>query len=782
MVHAAEVLDSLVNRLLKNIIEGKISIPFEMGDFPLKEKIIHSKGRLMPFFWCRYDAFIRESGGVFFSEFNYDKPCAQREIAASYKLSNKNSPNENFVDDFKKGFICLWNEYRRGKQDIPEKPMVAILISTNHYEELHLSYLYSDWLEEIGFETIVAGDKNFYVEGKSVKVFDKKVDIILRQFPTEFLHEVNNSDKIIELFDEDEILIINDPRASIAQVKSLFAYLWELVLEKSEFITEEEEAVIRNTIPFTTMFNKGKLDELYENKDKYVIKSIYGRYSEEVYIGCMHSEEEWKETIQYVIGCNKPHLIQEFCAIRKEKVLRPTETGYKEADGFCNLGVYLTLGKFAGMCTRWSEDYLTRDDSIWISPIVLRKESLNLIEQEGELRGKYWDEINEEAMFEHQYTGGYGNLQETFTLDSLILSKDMYNEIEEATKAIINIFKKTRNLVKKNSELLCPVLGINDNIADFAKDDYTDLLCFIGRFDWVIDTYGRLKLLEFNSETPAGLMEATVLNELIYKRFYSDYINPNANLKEDIRDSFINIIEDCKRKHEVNNVGFVSTIYYEDLYNTSSILDIIKDLPFNFIVGEVSGLNADGGKLYLYGTPLDAVYRYYPLDWLEEDTYYRGVVESFNNNSLSINSVSTYITQSKAFMALVWELMSQNFYSSEERKCIEKYMPKTALSSKKLNVEDYCIKPFFGREGESVKFSLDSNFIYNKEENIVFQERIDIENIRLNIYNTIRRNNEIVYPIIGAYVAGDKFSGIYTRAGGRVTDCTAVYLPTYIKR
>lgn len=782
MVQAAEVLDNLVNRLLKNIVENKKSIPFEMGDFPLKDNIIYSNGKLMPFFWCRYDAFIRESGGVFFSEFNYDKPCAQREIAASYKLCGKNSPNEKFIEEFKKGFLCLWEEYNCRKSDIPKKPIVAILVSPSHYEELHLSYLYSDWLEEIGFETIIAGDKNLHVEGKSVKVFDKKVDVILRQFPTEFFYEVSSSEKVIELFDQDEILIINDPRAIIAQVKSLFAYLWEMVLEKSDFITEEEVRVIRNTIPYTIMFNNSSIDELYKNKDKYVIKSIYGRYSEEVYIGCMHSEEEWKETIQYVIESNRPHLIQEFCPIRKEKVIRPVENGYKEVDGFCNLGVYLTLGKFSGICTRWSEDYLTRDDRIWISPIALRDASINLLELNDEFRIKHWNEINEKAMFEHQYTGGYGNLQETFTLDSIILSKSMYNEIEEATKAIINIFKKTKSLVQKNSELLCPVLGINDNIAKLVKNDYTDTLCFIGRFDWAINTFGELKLLEFNSETPAGIMEATVLNELIYKRFYNEYTNPNADFKEAIRSSFVNIIKDCQRKHLVKNVGFVSTIYYEDLYNTSSILDIIKDLPFNFISGEISGLKEENGKLYLYGTPIDAVYRYYPLDWLEKDTYYSGVVECFNNNSLSINSVSTFITQSKAFLALIWELIPQNFYSVEEKKCIEKYIPKTTLSEKMLNTEDYCIKPFFGREGQSVKFSFDDGFGYNSEQDIIFQERIDIDNIRLNVYNTIGRRNEIMYPIIGAYVTEDKFSGIYTRAGERVTDNWAIYLPTYIER
>lgn len=313
MVHATEVLDNLVNRLLRNIIEGTMDIPFEMGDFPLKNRIVQGKGKLMPFFWCRYDAFIREKGGIFFSEFNYDKPCAQREIASSFTLCSTNSPNGNFVEAFKKGIRYLWEEFSCGKQGVSKKPVVAVLISPNHYEELHLAYLYSDWLKEIGYEVVVAGDKNLYIEEGAVKAFDIKVDIILRQFPTEFLYEVNSCEEILELFDKEEVLIINDPRAIIAQVKSLFAYLWELVEKNSSFLNKEEQAVIRDTVPYTTIFSKNLVDELYKNKDSYVIKSIYGRYSEEVYIGCMHNEVEWRETIQYVLESNKSHLIQEFC-------------------------------------------------------------------------------------------------------------------------------------------------------------------------------------------------------------------------------------------------------------------------------------------------------------------------------------------------------------------------------------------------------------------------------------------------------------------------------------
>lgn len=775
MVHATCVLNRLVKRVIQRIIEDPQGYLFEMDEFPARKEVLSKGLDLYPFFWVRYDAFQRENGGIFFSEFNYDKPCAQRETAVNDLFGPFNNPSKDFKEKFRDGFEKLWKKFNYDGR----KPVVAVLVDPAHYEEQHLAHLFIDLLKELDYEIIIAGGKNFKVQGDKVFAFNREIDVILRQFPTEFLHEVEDYSEILRLFAAGKILIINDPRAVIGQAKSIFADLWRMVEEKDPFLSEEEITVIKETVPYTALFGAGVLDDLYSHKDQYVIKAVFGRFSEEVYIGKMHTEEEWHETIKYVLSSEKKHIVQEFCPIRKEAVLRFYAGSFREVEAFANFGIYLTNEDFAGVSIRWSEDYLSVDDTVWISPVGLREKSFQVVSPAHNPREEMWQEINDKAAFLHGYTGGYTGLQESFTLQGLVLDKNTVKEIKSATESIGRIIKKTTEFVQDHCNIFSPVLGISDTLIDVVNLKHTDCLTFIGRMDWVIDSKGDLKLLEFNSETPAGLMEALVLNEMVREKLGWDYLNPNQQMGTQISDTFMNILSQYSKVKEIRNIGIVSSAYNEDWYNTTILYEQIRHLPFHFVLGEVSGLVAKEGRLYLYGTPLDAIYRYYPLDWLEEDPYYKEVAETFKGGTLSINPPSTLISQSKAFFALVFELMKQGYYNEFECGQIVKYIPETALDFRQLRTDDYCAKPLFGREGQDIFFNFAVDVKKMHMENFVYQERIDVQTIPLDVFTVGGSRREVAFPVIGAYVAGDSFAGIYTRAGSRVTNKWAVFLPTY---
>jgi glutathionylspermidine synthase len=638
-----------------------------------------------------------------------------------------------------------------------------------------------DILKPLGYEFQIVGPNNLYVINEKVYAFEREIDVILRLYPTEFLYEVKNFEDVVELFNKGKVLIINDPRVIIAQTKSLFAYLWELVLDKDAFLSEREVSVIKNTIPFTKYFDKEYAGELYNDKDKYVIKAAFGRYSEEVYIGKMCDPKEWKEVIDYVLESDKLHIIQEFCPIKNEEVLMFGNTCYKHQSAFGNFGIYLTNGSFSGVCVRWSPDYLSYDETIWSSPVGIRAENIKICTPSLADRESVWQQINDEALFKWNFTGGFTADYESFTLQSLILSKEIFNELKYATEQFVEIFKKTTRLVQENVGVFGPVLGIDDKLLPLITQDFTDVLTFIGRLDWVIDTKGKLKLLEMNSETPAGLLESMFLNNLImHKTNLADkYTDPNTSLGIKIKDVFKKIVSDYEKVKDIKNIGFVTNSYYEDWYNTTVLFDLVKDLPYNFVLGEVSGLCAKDNKIYLYDKPLDAMYRYYPLDWFNSDDYFRGVVDGLRFDCLSINPPKTFISQSKALFALVWELVDTDYYSENEKDVIKKYMSKTALSYEKLGITDFCMKPYFGREGEGIGFSIDESIFSLEGNEYVFQERVDIQTAQLDLYSTTSRCREVCYPLIGTYIVGDKFEGIYTRAGGIVTNKHALFLPTF---
>jgi glutathionylspermidine synthase len=777
MVRSTVVLDGLVRRLTEKILSGDQTIPFYSDEFPFKTDIFRMELPLPAFFWIRFDAFQREGGGIFFSEFNYDKPCAQREIAVCSLIRPENSPNGEFAEKFRNGLRAHWESFRKEK----ETPVVAILVDPGHYEELHLAYLFSDFLKPLRYDVVIAGGKNISVENGKTLVFGKKIDIILRQFPTESLYELPAFKDILELYASGGVLLLNDPRSIIGQAKSLFATLWEMVDRNDPFLQQEEIDVIRATIPQTRLFSPEIAGELLENKDKYVVKAVFGRFSEEVYIGKMHSGPEWEETIRYVAECEKLHIVQEFCQIKREKVLKFNGACYEERDAFGNFGVYLTNSSPAGISLRWSSDDLSLDDNVWIGSVGLRDRSIafNTAVQDG--YGQIWSEINDRMAFDHGYTWGFTGSQESFSLQPLFLDRDTYNELKSVSGKVTAIIKKTTSFVCENREVLCPALGIDGSLINLMVPDAENLHTFVGRYDWVMDAGGSLKLLEFNSETPAGLMESIYLNETVKERLNLGATDPNTDMKRLIRNRFGEILHSFQNHRDVRNVGIVSCTYGEDWYNTRIIYDLVRDMPYHFYPGEVSGLQARDGKLHLYGIPLDAVYRYYPLDWFEKDEYYFGVTDCLGRGTFSINPPQSLISQSKTFFALMYELMEKGFYGSEEETVIREYIPRTALRPSKAFKGIYCVKPILGREGEGVAFSFKEPFPPADTQNHVFQEWVDIQQTPLKIHSSGSIPEEIAYPVIGTYLIGDEFGGVYVRAGGKITDKWSVSIPVYIK-
>lgn len=154
--------------------------------------------------------------------------------------------------------------------------------------------------------------------------------------------------------------------------------------------------------------------------------------------------------------------------------------------------------------------------------------------------------------------------------------------------------------------------------------------------------------LELNAETPAGLVESIGIAEIIKKELNIQHENPNVFMKVQIKAQFSKILEEYKRVKEIHTVAILCSTYYEDWYNAKAVYDIVEGLPYDMVMGNISDVQVQDEKIYLYGHPIDAVFRYYPLDWFLKEGR-KDVLEALQLNTLSINPPHTIITQSKAF-------------------------------------------------------------------------------------------------------------------------------------
>src|SRR6266536_3355657 len=80
--------------------------------------------------------------------------------------------------------------------------------------------------------------------------YRQPVDIVLRQYPAEYLHELPAAAALLEAARDGQLLWLNDPRAVVAQSKSMLAALWALVGD-GQWLTRREAELVRRVVPRT---------------------------------------------------------------------------------------------------------------------------------------------------------------------------------------------------------------------------------------------------------------------------------------------------------------------------------------------------------------------------------------------------------------------------------------------------------------------------------------------------------------------------------------------------
>ncbi|MEG1254243.1 glutathionylspermidine synthase family protein [Clostridium sp.] len=785
MVYYSEAINKISIRVLSELNTNHKKLLSYIDSFPFKDNIFNLTCPIAPMLWTRFDTFRDSKGEVYFAEFNYDKPCAQKEIALAGDLDFEKNINKGFKKHFIDSLVSICNDLYND-----ENINVGILIDPCHYEELHLATYIKDILSETNISIYQVGPKNLSVKEDEVYAFDEiKINVILKLFPAEYLYEIDNFIEILEVFNKGKVTILNDPRVVAIQAKTFFAYLWELVLSDSPLLSSVEKKDIEACIPYTTLFNKdidknlqSQISELIKNKDKYVIKSSLGRYSGQVYIGKLYNKDEWENQVKLVIESEKVHIIQAVIDIKQEYTYRPGEYNMNlPVLGYGNFGTYITKEKLIGVCIRWSEDFLTNDSNSWMCPLGVKDYPVEIDSKYLKPRKAVWDRVVERSLFEYNFTGPYTNVDEFLSIDRFIITKELYNEMNVASTKFCSILKKTNEVIKANFSMFSNLLGLPENLVEAMLNSDTDTLCAIGRIDFVLDNNGDLKILEFNSETPAGLVESIGITKIVKEELNLEYINPNEGLKDNVSATFKKILKDIKKNKEVKNIGFVSTNYYEDLFNTSILYDILKEEgEYNLVIGNIYDLEIRDDKIFLYNTAIDAMYRYFPLDWISYDDDLCHIIPMVNKSISFINPTHTLITQSKSYLAVIYEFIGKDFYTIEEEEFIKRYIPYTCLVPNNKISTDFLVKPYLEREGGGITMSYEC--IPEDISNVVFQERVNIAPVQIERHSTLGSKTSIQFPVMGIYITNDTPAGIFTRIGDFITNSSAIFLPTYIRK
>jgi glutathionylspermidine synthase len=781
-------LDRLFRRWANGILAGDERLDdFRSPAFPLAKEIFAAGPLPAPFFWGRFDVFERADGGLAALEYNCDKPAGQREIWAAEALApGAGNVNRGARRRFRRALAAAWAAHQRRFRLATRIPRLAILADPAHREEFRLAYLFGREAAALGWAWDVVGPDNLVVDAGRPAAYGRPVDVVLRHYPAEYLYELPAAVALWTAAADGRVLWLNDPRAVVAQAKSAFAHLWALA-ESGRWLTRAEAALVRRALPPTGLASSpGWLDRARARPEDYVLKPVLGRYSEKVRVGALASAEEWQRGLDEAAASPDDWVIQTYVPPLRRWLPDAATSGGAGRPGYVNWGVYLAAGRPAGICPRFQPTPLTEEGQVWWAPVVARRTrplppavlepGAAVMQTHG--IGSAWRAIADRhalAGYTNVWTDGLAN----FTLAAVGVTPAAWDELAHANTVIGHAVGRVLAHLDGRPEL-AGSLGIPGALAALVtRVEAPHEWSFLSRLDWARTTDGQWKLMEINSDTPAGLWEAGSIAPEV-ARLHGRVDTLNAGFWPALSAAWHRSAHGGDgRRFTIGMIGSPGAVEDQDQLRAHERA-ARRALPHaTFEWGCPEGLVVRRGRAWLRGRPLDLLFRYYPLHWLATPRFEPLLALVLAGRLPMLPAAHCLLPQSKAFLALLWELLARGFFPPAEAAAIRRHVPRTTLDPRRLGDARCVIKPYLEHEGLGIVFpeTLTARARRrSRHADVVYQERLDLARVRLPVGTAGGWRVEERSLVFGVFLAGAQIAGVYTRAGARITGREAVFV------
>jgi glutathionylspermidine synthase len=280
-----------------------------------------------------------------------------------------------------------------------------------------------------------------------------------------------------------------------------------------------------------------------------------------------------------------------------------------------------------------------------------------------------------------------------------------------------------------------------------------------GRFDLCYKD-GRVKLLEFNADTPTSLYEAGIV-----QWFWLQDLDESKDQFNSIHEKLI------EQWRFLRNYLYPGPLHFaclrgtlEDLTNLEYIRDcaIQADIATHFLYIEEIGWGPQE-QVFVDNAnqPVHNLFKLYPWEWIAADEFGENIALD-KNRTLFIEPAWKMILSNKAILAVLWELFPGHPH------LLPAYFSPQHFSN-------YVKKPILSREGANIDMVMGEELIcctggeYG-EEGYVYQEMFQLPAFGNN------------YPLIGSWIIGREPAGIGIReAGGLITDNLSRFVPHLIE-
>jgi glutathionylspermidine synthase len=377
-------------------------------------------------------------------------------------------------------------------------------------------------------------------------------------------------------------------------------------------------------------------------------------------------------------------------------------------------------------------------------------------------------------------------------LDIKIESHDTISAIHEASRRVYSIYQKSADLLRELEDDTLLELGFPEESLSYIRFKSIPQECIVGRFDFVVSGE-KIKLLEFNSDTPTFIKELYHVNEKVCQYFGCS--NPNegfeVGLAKELKRALLSSWKSLQREGEPKIV-FTSHQDHEEDHLTTKYLQKLSGVPSEYVSLDRLQIQEDG--LYTpQGERIDVLYRpTYPIEHLIEDKdplteEYVGLdlMQMVLEKKVAIlNPPSAFLLQSKGVQALIWGLheAGSTFYTDEEHQWIKRYFLPTYLDSDHFekNGITYVQKPAFGREGDTVKIIEAAGKILLQDKKETYKQTLPVYQQFIPLPVAAIKTDEGMKDaslMVGSFIINGNPGAIGIRAGNAITDNESYFLP-----
>ena len=360
------------------------------------------------------------------------------------------------------------------------------------------------------------------------------------------------------------------------------------------------------------------------------------------------------------------------------------------------------------------------------------------------------------------------NWEEKIKQQGFVYYKDYYNEdaaYEFTAAEIDNIETATNKLHDMCLEVVAYV--IEHNLWDdfFIPKEFTELI----KWSWKEDMpslYGRMdlaydgeniKLLEFNADTPTGLLESSVI-----QWYWLEEYNKKHDQFNLIHEKLLAHMQVCKPYFLEGKLFFASVSNSaEDFITVKYLQDIAAQagIENEFIYVEDISLNIKEQFCTLQDVLIKNIFKLYPYEWMFHETF-GAVLPKTKEDCYWIEPAYKSLLSNKMLLKWLYKLFPDSPY----------VLP---CSFQQPITKSYVRKPVFSREGANIQIIKNDTIIETTsgdygEEGYLYQEYFEIP--QFNGYT----------PVIGSWLIGGVSAGIGIRESTNlVTNNMSRFCPHY---